>query len=304
VVAERTPIVLDDVEHADIVNPLLREKGLRSLLGVPLLTGGSDPIGVLHVGSLVQRQFTQDDVELLLLVAERAALAIERARVHEETLRLDELKLNFVAVASHELRTPATAIYGVLATLRARELDDATRAELQETLWQQANRMTRLIEQLLDLSRLDARSIDLQLQPVALRPALAEIATEALGDQHGSEVELNVDADLAVVVDRLALERIVANLLANADRYGRPPVVISADGRDRHVRIAVVDSGPGVPEELVPRLFERFARGDDTQGTGLGLTIARAYAQAHGGDLVYEPTETGARFEVVLPRQA
>ena len=302
VVAERRPIVLDDVARADIVNPLLREKGLKSLLGVPLLTGGSDPIGVLHVGSLVPREFTDDDVELLLLVAERAALAIERARVHEETLRLDELKLNFVAVASHELRTPATAIYGVLATLRAREVDDATRAELQETLWQQASRMTRLIEQLLDLSRLDARSIDLQPQPVALRPALTEIATAALGDQHGSEVEVTVDADLAAAVDRLALERIIANLLANANRYGRPPVVISAEARDRHVRIAVADSGPGVPDELVPRLFERFARGDDAQGTGLGLTIAKAYAQAHGGDLVYEPTESGARFELVLPR--
>ena len=302
VVAERRPIVLDDVARADIVNPLLREKGLKSLLGVPLLTGGSDPIGVLHVGSLVPREFTKDDVELLLLVAERAALAIERARVHEETLRLDELKLNFVAVASHELRTPATAIYGVLATLRAREVDDATRAELQETLWQQASRMTRLIEQLLDLSRLDARSIDLEPQPVALRPALTEIATAALGDQRGREVEVTVEADLAAVVDRLALERIIANLLANANRYGRPPVVISAEARDRHVRIAVADSGPGVPDELVPRLFERFARGDDAQGTGLGLTIARAYAQAHGGDLVYEPTESGARFELVLPR--
>src|SRR5205085_2194571 len=198
-------IVLDDVARADIVNPLLREKGLKSLLGVPLLTGGSDPIGVLHVGSLVPREFTKDDVELLLLVAERAALAIERARVHEETLRLDELKLNFVAVASHELRTPATAIYGVLATLRAREVDDATRAELQETLWQQASRMTRLIEQLLDLSRLDARSIDLEPQPLALRPAHTYIATAALGDQRGWEVELTVEAVPAGVVARLGV---------------------------------------------------------------------------------------------------
>jgi signal transduction histidine kinase len=303
VVAERRPIVLEDVAHADIVNPLLREKGLKSLLGVPLLSGGSDPIGVLHVGSLVPREFTADDTELLLLVAERAALGIERARLHQQTLRLDELKLNFVAVASHELRTPATAVYGILATLRSREVDDATREELEETLWQQAERMTRLIEQLLDLSRLDAQSLMIDPQPVALRSALEEIASAALGDRIGAEVRVDVDADLAAVVDPLALERIVANLLSNANRHGEPPVVISAEERDRHLRISVDDAGDGVREELVPRLFDRFERGAEGQGAGLGLTIAKAYAQAHGGDLLYAPTENGARFELVLPRQ-
>jgi signal transduction histidine kinase len=303
VVAERRPIVLEDVAHADIVNPLLREKGLKSLLGVPLLGGGSDPIGVLHVGSLVPREFTDDDTELLLLVAERAALGIERARIHEQTRRLDELKLNFVAVASHELRTPATAVYGILATLRARQVDDATREELEETLWHQAERMTRLIEQLLDLSRLDAQSLIVDPQPIVLRSALEEIASAALGDRIGAEVRVEVDAELAAVVDPLALERIVANLLSNANRHGEPPVVISAEERGRHLRISVDDAGDGVREELVPRLFDRFERGAEGQGAGLGLTIAKAYAQAHGGDLLYAPTENGARFELVLPRQ-
>jgi signal transduction histidine kinase len=302
VVAERRPIILDDVAHAGIVNPLLREKGLKTLLGVPLLAGDGAPIGVLHVGSLVERTFTKDDEELLLLVAERAALAIERARVHEETLRLDELKLNFVAVASHELRTPATAVYGILATLRVRELDGATRTELEETLWEQAQRMTRLIEQLLDLSRLDSSAIALDPQPVVLRSALEEIAAGAIPEDRAKQVRIDVDTNIAAVVDRLALERIVANLLANAARYGEPPFVVTAEHHDRHLRIAVEDSGAGVPDELVPRLFERFERGIDGQGTGLGLAIAKAYAQAHGGDLMYEPRGPGARFELVLPR--
>jgi two-component system sensor histidine kinase MtrB len=116
-------------------------------------------------------------------------------------------------------------------------------------------------------------------------------------------VRVDVDADLAAVVDPLALERIVANLLSNANRHGEPPVVISAEERDRHLRISVDDAGDGVREELVPRLFDRFERGAEGQGAGLGLTIARAYAQAHGGDLLYAPTESGARFELVLPRQ-
>jgi signal transduction histidine kinase len=302
VVAERRPIILDDVAHADVVNPLLRQKGLKSLLGVPLLAGDSSPVGVLHVGSLTPRTFTKDDSDLLILVAERAAVAIERARVHEETRRLDELKLNFVAVASHELRTPATAVYGILATLRARDVDDKTRGELEETLWQQANRMTRLIEQLLDLSRLDSHSIELDPEPVALRSAIEEIARVAAGSRAHRGVRIEIEPHLAAVVDRLALERIVANLIANATRYGKPPVVVSARQRDRHVRIVVEDAGDGVPEDLVPRLFERFERGIDGQGTGLGLSIAKAYAQAHGGDLVYEPAPGGARFELILPR--
>jgi signal transduction histidine kinase len=91
-------------------------------------------------------------------------------------------------------------------------------------------------------------------------------------------------------------------LLTNAVRYGSPPLVVSAQQKDRHLRIAVEDQGTGVPEELVPHLFERFTRGSDaTTGTGLGLAIARAYARAHGGDLIYEQNERGSRFELVVP---
>src|SRR4051812_9356870 len=121
VAASRQPVVLDDVDHADVLNPILREKGIKSVLGVPLLVGET-AIGVLHVGTLEHRRFGTDDVELLQLVAERVAIAIERARLHADALSLDELRLNFVAIASHELRTPAAAVYGALATIHAREL--------------------------------------------------------------------------------------------------------------------------------------------------------------------------------------
>ena len=90
------------------------------------------------------------------------------------------------------------------------------------------------------------------------------------------------------------------NIVSNARRHGRPPILVTAEQRDRHFRICVEDHGPGVDEELVPRLFERFERGGEG-GSGLGLAIARAYANAHGGDLVYHPGRHGARFELVLP---
>ncbi len=303
VAAERRPIVLPDLDRADVVNPILREKGIKSMLGVPLLLR-REPIGVLHVGSLVPREFTAGDIELLELVAERAALAIEKARVFDDIVRLDQLKMNFVAVASHELRTPASAVYGILATLRERgpSLPERTRRELEETLWEQAVRMTRLIEQLLDLSQLDEHAIVLDPQPVVLRSLLDDVARTAVREDELDTVRVEVDPDMAAVVDRLAVERVVSNLLVNAVSYGKPPVVVSADQRDRHIRISVEDAGDGVRSELVPRLFDRFERGIEGKGSGLGLAIAKAYARAHGGDLVYDPAGDGARFELILPR--
>src|SRR6185312_4246129 len=176
VALERRPVGLADVDDATAVEPFLRRKGVRSLLGVPLIARDR-VIGVLHVGSLERREFTTDDTELLQLVAERAALAIEKASLHEETVRLDQLKLNFVAIASHELRTPATAIYGSLMTLRARgdSLSPELREELAEAAFQQSDRMRLLIEQLLDLSRLDARSVVIEPQPLVLLQVLSDL---------------------------------------------------------------------------------------------------------------------------------
>jgi two-component system sensor histidine kinase MtrB len=294
-------VVLDDVEHADVLNPLLREKGLKSMLGVPLLVGG-EPIGVLHVGTLVPRRFDAGDVELLQLVAERVALAIERARVHQETVLLDELKLNFVAVASHELRTPATSVYGVLMTLAAHgdDLSDETREELIRVGCQQGERLRRLLEELLDLSRLDAAAVLAVPRPIVLREVLSEIAAASV--PRGTAVKLEVPSDLGVVADPLVLDRIVSNLLSNSVRYGRPPITVAAERRDRHLRIGVRDCGDGVPKDLQPRLFERFARAENAAGSGLGLAIARSYARAHGGDLIFDPTAPGARFELIVPQ--
>jgi signal transduction histidine kinase len=131
---------------------------------------------------------------------------------------------------------------------------------------------------------------------------LDEVARASVEEDEQASIKVDVDESLAAVVDRHAIESIVSNLLTNAVRYGRPPIVISAEQRDRHVRIVVEDEGPGVAPELVPRLFERFERGLDGTGSGLGLAIAKAYARAHGGDLLYEPGARGARFELVLPR--
>ena len=302
VAATKEPVILADVDHADVLNPILRQKGIKSMLGVPLLVDGN-AFGVIHVGTLVHRRFTADDVELLQLVADRVAIAIERGRLHEQTVRLDELRANFVAIASHELRTPTTAVYGVLKTLfeRDAELDEDLRREMLRVGVEQGERLTRLLEELLDLSRLDTSGGRVRPEPLVLESVLAEVVSEAVPP--GTSIRMLVPEDVVVFADRLVLDRVVSNLLGNALRYGAEPITLTALAGSAELQITVEDSGKGVAEEVRLSLFERFARTESANvGSGLGLSIARSYARAHGGDLVHEPRVTGARFTLTIPQ--
>jgi signal transduction histidine kinase len=256
--------------------------------------------------------------ELLLLqgIGNLTGLALDRSRLfaHEvETRRAleraDEVKTNFVALAAHELRTPVASVKGIVDTLHARGelLDEERTAELETLLRQQADRMATLVEQLLDLSRLDAAAVPIQPRPLAIRQRVEELVRNAAGERR-PDVRVDVAPDLAALVDPAAFDRIVTNLVVNALRYGSAPVVVTAERSDRHFRLAVEDRGAGVPPEFVPDLFERFTRSEETRlragGSGLGLAIARSYAQAHQGDLFYERADPhGARFQLVLPAE-
>jgi signal transduction histidine kinase len=256
--------------------------------------------------------FGREELRMLETVGALTGLALDRVRLfqHEREARLaleraDEIKTNFIALASHELRTPVTTILGLATTLNQRgdELDDRQRHELRATLERQADRMARLVEQLLDLSRLDADAIAINPEQINLRERIEEIVASVAADRQ-EDVQIGVDPDLEAPADPGALDRIVGNLVANALRYGSPPVRVNAAHSDRHLRVFVEDRGEGVPPQFVPVLFERFTRGTRARvgGAGLGLAIARSYARAHNGDLVYENAEPhGARFQLILP---
>jgi two-component system sensor histidine kinase MtrB len=166
---------------------------------------------------------------------------------------------------------------------------------------EEGERLRRLLEELLDLSRLDERGVNVKPRPLVLASVLGEIVSDALST--GASVDFAVPDDLVVVADRLVLDRVVSNLLSNAVRYGAEPITLSAEAGDTHLRITVEDSGEGVAEDMRPRLFERFARTDsENVGSGLGLSIARTYARAHGGDLVHDPSASGACFSLIIPQ--
>jgi signal transduction histidine kinase len=257
--------------------------------------------------------FGDEELELLHALGTVTGLALDRVRLyvaeHEARLQLEranELKANFIALAAHELRTPMTTIHGFVTTLHhlGNRLDDEQRETVRSALIEQTDRMARLIEQLLDLSRLDADAIEIAPERLNVRAQVEEIVRGMAPDPESVQVEVPDDA--VASIDRNVLDRVIGNLITNAFRYGQPPVIVSAERTDHHLRISVEDRGRGVPAEFVPDLFERFSRSEGSRasatGTGLGLAIARSYARAHGGDLIYEDAQpSGARFRLVLP---
>jgi signal transduction histidine kinase len=257
--------------------------------------------------------FGAEELALLRGLASVTGLALDRVRLfqseHESRVQLEranELKANFIALAAHELRTPMTTIHGFVTTLHhlGDRLDAEQRDRVRDALIQQTDRMARLVEQLLDLSRLDADVIEIVPEQLNVRAEVEEIVRSTAPNPEA--VEVAVAGDAVATVDRNVLDRVIGNLITNAFRYGQPPVIVSAERTDNHLRVTVEDRGVGVPPAFVPDLFERFSRSEASRaaavGTGLGLSIARSYARAHGGDLVYEDADpTGAAFRLVLP---
>jgi len=285
------------------------EFGVTSVFVLPLLSEARC-VGFLagDRGGAVFR-LDETEIDLLNTVGVIAAALLERDLLREEMRRLDAAKTQFVAFASHELRAPIQMVYGVLATLhhRGTELSETQRVHLRAAAFEQAERLRQLVDQLLNLSRLDTGAVSLAPAPTHVRSLLEEIVL-LVAEQRAKEVDVAVADDLEARLDRSAIDRVVSNLLTNALRHGSPPVRVEAEQVDRHLRIRIVDGGHGVPIEFVPQLFDRFTRADRTEataeGSGLGLSIARSYALAHGGDLIYRPNKPrGACFELVVPTE-
>ena len=258
--------------------------------------------------------FGSDEIELLRSLGALTGLALDRTRLYvrerEQRIALelaDEMKTNFIALAAHELRTPVTSVHGVVRTLErlGDKLSAADREELEDALRSQTERMRSLVDQLLDLSRLEADTVPIQPTRIPVRAEIEElVAASASGRE--DEVEIEIPDDLETLVDRTVFERVVSNLLTNALRHGSSPVVVRAAESDNHFRLIVEDNGSGVPPQFIKDLFERFTRSDEARarglGSGLGLSIARSYARAHGGDLVHAHVKPhGARFELIVP---
>ena len=325
VALEGRPVLVEDVDHAEIFDPLFREHGVRSLLGVPLLIDSS-LVGVLHVGTFASRSFEQPDVDLLELVADRAAHAIENARFFElmrsaqlrtevgkrVAERASDAKSEFLAHMSHELRTPLAAISGFAQLLQRNLPDEQQRAWVQHIL-EGSDHVLKLITALLDISSIEQGEVKLLIEPIRLGPAIDDVL--ALMRPIAAEHSIRLDylpasgLDPVVFADLLRLKQVLLNLVSNAIYYNRSAglVVVSAEETDEgRVRIAVTDTGWGIAADKLDKLFVPFERlgaeAGSVRGTGLGLVVTKGLVEAMGGRLTVEsePGESST-FSVELP---
>lgn len=229
-----------------------------------------------------------------------------------ELRHLEKVRTDFVANVSHELRTPITAIRGYAETLRDGALMDAHHApRMVDIIFRQSERLAALVEDLLELSRLEANELQLEPVRVPVREATLRVLEVVRQRATGKEIhfEVHLDETVCAWADERAVEQVLLNLLDNAVKYTAPGGQVRIDGHcaGERVVVSVQDSGLGIEEKYLPRLFERFYRVDkgrsrEMGGTGLGLSIVKHLAVAMGGDVgVTSAPGVGSTFSVTLP---
>jgi signal transduction histidine kinase len=278
-----------------------------SVTSVPMRTGT-----LAVAGDRYSPFFGRSEAKVLARFGSLTDVALRRAELTEvERASAAELKRahtamqEFLSIASHDLRTPIAVVKGYAATMITAwsSIPDADKLGYLETINRQADRLSRMVADLLTASQIDAGAIEPTIETVDL----VEVVEEVIADlEHRHDVHLRMDGPLLVRADEHHSTRIVRNLVENAFHYGAPPVAVASRWVDGAVELTVRDHGAGVPEDFVPRLFDRFARDASASnrtkhGTGLGLSIVRGLAQAGGGDAWYEPASPGACFVVRFP---
>ena len=230
-------------------------------------------------------------------------------RMASEMEGLERLRRDLVANVSHELKTPISAIRAHLENLQdgVEQPDPALLA----AMVRQSERLSGLVDQLLDLSRLESGDVPLKLEPVHVRPLVDQVASEIEVARSARAIRLEnlVASDLPPIqADRERIHQVLFNLLDNACRFSPPgsAVTVRAIRLNGSFEVVVEDDGPGIPQEHLARVFERFYRVDPARsredgGTGIGLAIAKSVVEAHGGTIWAESPGNGARFRFVLP---
>jgi len=281
------------------------------ILALPLVVDEA-AVGVVVVQTRGGARLDRDHRHVLDAFVRQAALAIGRARLAEEArdaalrVRAEELRNALLSAVSHDLRTPLAVVTGAATRLRdgAATMTAATRAELLDTVVDEAQRLERVLANLLSITR-----VETGLRPAREWVPVDELVGATLTRLEGAlgerPVAVRVPAELAVPVDPVLFEQALLNLIENAIKHGTPPIEISARAAGEHVELEVADHGAGLPEGSEAKVFDKFFRASKAPGVGLGLAVVRGIVEAHGGTISAENRAGGgACFRIVLPAAA
>jgi two-component system sensor histidine kinase KdpD len=274
---------------------------------------------IVLVRQPVAPAFTASDDRLLSAVANQLTLTLERITLQREATeaeilrKTDELRTALLNAVSHDLRTPLSSIIASAGSLLQRDIDwtEEEEREFAQAILSESERLNRLVGNLLDLSRIEAGSLQPERGWYDLRSLVQEVAGRLSNVTGAHKLVLNIPDDLPpVYFDYVEIDQVLSNLIENAVKYTPPGseilVTAKADG-DRAV-VEVADTGPGIPPDALPRLFDAFYRARQKggpRGSGLGLAVAKGLVEAHGGRITAENRpDRGARFVFTLPMPA
>lgn len=324
VAARRVPMLIQgDEVVTELRGHTHPQRGIRSAMSVPLVRN-EELLGVLNLSETIgNRSFTDQDLEALGLFAEHAAIAIGNARLFEkerETVsrleELDQLKSDFVATVSHELKTPLTAIIGAAKTVMRKgpQMAPEQHASFLEMIERQGYRLLRLVEDILTTSQIESGAPRLKRELIDLRRLAVDVKTDLHAAKVGTEREIVIVADPETPRtwgDVRCLQHILMNLVENALKYSSETskVIIRVIETPEEARLEVIDEGQGISERKLQEIFDRFRQLDASStrrvgGFGLGLFIVKNLVSAHGGEIeVRSEVGKGSTFVVHLPKR-
>ena len=292
---------------------LLRMLMLKSQISVPLIIRGESRAALTLVFAESNRRYGPDDLTHAMELASRCAMAMENAQLFHQAEQAVGLRDEFLSVASHELRTPLSAIQLILQGLErtARKLDSNELLPKIERVLRQVGRLAELVTKLLDVTRIGAGQLQLDIEEFDFVPVIREIVERFAepAQSAGSPLRIHFPQLLIARADRSRLDQVVSNLLSNAIKFGAgQPIDVTLQGGPSNVQLTVRDHGIGIAPEHLLRLFNRFQRAVSSRnygGLGLGLYITRRIVEAHGGAIEVDSAPgAGAAFSFTLPQTA
>ena len=305
-------LLVQSVKDADML-AILRELGLRSYIGVPLTVRGKTLGVITFINSESEHRYSHLDLAVAEDLAARAAIAIENAQLYRELRQADRRKDEFLATLAHELRNPLAPIRNGLQVMRLSGSESSVIADTRSMMARQLNQMIRLVDDLLDVSRITRDQLDLKKNRVELATVVhsALETSRSLIDQAGHSITVTLPpTPIYLDADLTRLAQVFSNLLTNSAKYTPPggQIWLIAEAFDEEVAVTVRDNGLGIPAESLPKIFQMFSQVDRNieraqGGLGIGLSLVRRLVEMHGGtvDAHSDGPGQGSEFTVRLP---